>query len=320
MSTALATQQGGSLAISDQELLGVLESSLYPGASSDSIKMVIGYCKAANLDVMQKPVHIVPIWDSKSGRMRDVIMPGVGLYRTQAARSDAYAGVSEPEFGPDITENIGGVSITYPVWCKVIVRRAMKNGNIAEFAATERWKENYAVKGGKEKSIAPNAMWIKRPYGQISKCAEAQALRKAFPEVGSAPTADEIDYERDVTAESRVVSHEPAAPVFYSPADFDKNFPAWRKSINSGKRTPDDIIAIVSSKAQLTAEQIAAIKDCAPIDVGGMTFAEVADALNQAGDVETLDLKADLIRQVDDETQQAELTGMYRNLRAELEG
>ena len=103
MTTALATQQGGSLAISDQELLGVLESSLYPGASPDSIKMVIGYCKAANLDVMQKPVHIVPIWDSKAGRMRDVIMPGVGLYRTQAARSESYAGVSEPEFGPDIT-------------------------------------------------------------------------------------------------------------------------------------------------------------------------------------------------------------------------
>ena len=319
MSTALATQQGGSLAISDQELLGVLESSLYPGASSDSIKMVIGYCKAAKLDVMQKPVHIVPIWDSKSGRMRDVIMPGVGLYRTQAARSDAYAGVSEPEFGPDITENIGGVTITYPAWCKVIVRRAMKSGNIAEFAATERWKENYAVKGGKEKSIAPNAMWIKRPYGQISKCAEAQALRKAFPEVGSAPTSDEMDSERDITAESHVVSSASPAPTFYSQTDFDKNFPAWCKSIQSGKRTPDDIIAIVSSKAQLTAEQIAAIKDCAVVDAF-MSFAEVAEGLNTAGDVETLEVKASLIGMVEDELQQSELTGMYRTLRAELEG
>jgi hypothetical protein len=53
--------------------------------------------------------------------------------------------------------------------------------------------ENYAVKGGQEKSIAPNAMWTKRPYGQLAKCAEAQALRKAFPEIASQPTADEME-------------------------------------------------------------------------------------------------------------------------------
>lgn len=40
--------------------------------------------------------------------MRDVIMPGIGSYRTQAARSGEYAGVSEPEFGQDIEETIGG--------------------------------------------------------------------------------------------------------------------------------------------------------------------------------------------------------------------
>ena len=71
----------------EQELMQVLQSSLYPGAEPASIKMVLGYCKAASLDPMQKPVHIVPMWDSKAGAMRDVIMPGVGLHRTQAARS-----------------------------------------------------------------------------------------------------------------------------------------------------------------------------------------------------------------------------------------
>lgn len=185
-STALAT-------MSEAELLKVLQVSLYPGAAPDSIKMVLGYCKAAGLDPMQKPVHIVPMWDGKAGLMRDVVMPGVNLYRTQAARSGECAGVSEPEFGPDVTETIGGQQITYPAWCRVTVSRRLPTGEIVPFTAREFWKENYAVKGGKEKSIAPNAMWTKRPYGQIAKCAEAQALRKAFPEIASQPTADEME-------------------------------------------------------------------------------------------------------------------------------
>jgi len=71
------------------------------------------------------------------------------------------------------------------------VKRRLSTGDVAEFTAKEFWLENYAIKGGKEKSIAPNAMWTKRPYGQIAKCAEAQALRRAFPELGSQPTSDE---------------------------------------------------------------------------------------------------------------------------------
>lgn len=193
MSNALAKTESTGIALSEPELLKVLGSSLYPGASPESIKMVLGYCKAAGLDPMQKPVHIVPMWDSKSGGMRDVVMPGVNLYRTQAMRSGECAGVTEPEFGPDTTESLGGVQITYPAWCRVTVKRRLPTGEIADFTAREFWRENYAIKGGKEKSIAPNAMWAKRPYGQVAKCAEAQALRKAFPEIASQPTAEEME-------------------------------------------------------------------------------------------------------------------------------
>ena len=190
---AITKHESGALAMPEAELLQVLQSSLYPGAAPASIKLVIGYCKAAGLDPLQKPVHIVPMWDAKARAMRDVIMPGVNLYRTQAARSGQFAGMSEPDFGPDRTDNIGGQNVTYPEWCRVTVKRLLANGTTAEFTAREYWMENYAVKGGQEKSIAPNAMWSKRPRGQIAKCAAAQALRIAFPEIASQPTADEME-------------------------------------------------------------------------------------------------------------------------------
>jgi phage recombination protein Bet len=177
------------VALHDDELMAVLRNSLYPGAKDESIKLVLGYCKAAGLDPLQKPVHIVPMWDKNSRDMRDVVMPGIELYRVKAARTGQYAGCSEPEFGPDVVQVLGGAEVTFPAWCRITVRRIV-GGSIAEFTAVERWTENYAT--AKRDSAQPNAMWAKRPYGQLAKCAEAQALRKGFPEIGSGPTADEM--------------------------------------------------------------------------------------------------------------------------------
>ncbi len=271
MSKALtSTKEVEAMALAEAELLRVLENSLYPGAKHESIKLVIGYCRAAGLDPIQKPVHIVPIWDSKASTMRDVIMPGIGLYRTLAMRDGTFAGLSEPEFGPDVTETLGGVEITYPKWCKVIAKRMLSNGHIAEFPAIERWKENYAMKGGKEKSIAPNTMWAKRPYGQLAKCAEAQSLRKAFPEIGAEPTAEEMEgKEIDMGAAEFVEDSGNGqdkkqvreVPPDYPPEDFDRNLPKWREIIVSGRKSADDVISMISSKYALSADQCATIKN-----------------------------------------------------------
>lgn len=268
MSAITRTDQGA-LALPEAEMMKVLQSSLYPGAAPESIKMVLGYCKAAGLDPMQKPVHIVPMWDSKAKCMRDVIMPGIGLYRTQAARSGC-AGVTEPEFGPDMTESVGGTSITYPAWCRVTVRRRIATGEVVEFTAKEFWKENYATAG--KDSSAPNAMWKKRPYGQIAKCAEAQALRKAFPEIGSEPTADEMMGKtiNEFAEEARATLHpEPQArpALEHYPSDrFAANLPKWRELVITGQKAPADIEAMLSTKATLSEEQRAAIRDLDVVD------------------------------------------------------
>jgi len=186
MSTALATHN-------EDSLVEVLGSSLYPTASANSIKLVLSYCRAAGLDPMQKPVHIVPMWNGKLKCMQDVIMPGIGLYRTSANRTGQFAGMSEPEFGPTVEYTLDKQKFNVPEWCKITVRRQLASGHVGEFTAIEYWIENYAVKGGQEKSVAPNAMWAKRPRGQLAKCAQAQALRAAFPELGALPTAEEME-------------------------------------------------------------------------------------------------------------------------------
>lgn len=196
--TALALTEGSSraLALKEEELIPVLQASLYPGAKPESIKLVLGYCKAAGLDPMQKPVHLVPMSVKKPGggrdeyEWRDVVMPGIGLYRVQAARTGQLAGIDEPVFGPEV-EKFG---IKFPEWCKVTVYR-MIGGQRVAFTALEFWEENYATQ--KRDSDAPNAMWKRRPRGQLAKCTEAQGLRKAFPELGAQPTADEttVDVE-----------------------------------------------------------------------------------------------------------------------------
>jgi len=259
---AIVKHEAGALALGDDELMKVLQSSLYPGAALPSIRMVLSYCKAAGLDPMQKPVHIVPMWDGKAKQMRDVVMPGVNLYRTQAARSGQFAGMTEPDFGPDKTERIGGQEITYPEWCRVTVRRLMPNGSVAEFTAREYWIENYAVKGGQEKSIAPNAMWTKRPRGQIAKCASAQALRIAFPEIASQPTADEMEGKplHHEEAPSHVQTVQRVEPECWPDTAFSLQIPRWGRAVGAGLKTADEIVALARSKGALSAGQEAQIR------------------------------------------------------------
>lgn len=283
---ALTKHEGGALALQEDQLLTVLQSSLYPGAALDSIRLVLSYCKATGLDPMQKPVHIVPMWDGKAKQMRDVVMPGVGLYRTQAART-GHAGTSEPEFGPDVTEKIGGVEITYPQWCRVTVKRRQLTGAVDEFPAKEFWRENYAVKGGAEKSVAPNAMWQKRPYGQLAKCAEAQALRKAFPEVGSAPAAEEMEgkaIEGEVIDGATGEIIEPKTQPVWPDEAFAAQLPRWTKAVEAGMKSVDDILALAKSKGALSPEQDKQIRGIKapvkqepdPVEVAAQRAAETA--------------------------------------------
>ncbi len=252
----------------DEPTWNALKNSIYPGAKDDSVIMAVSYCRARQLDPLMKPVHLVPmsVKDALTGKyeMRDVVMPGVGLYRIQADRSGNYAGAQEPEFGPDLTQTFNGIEITFPQWCKYTLSKLMPNGTIVEFSAKEYWLENYATAG--RDTQAPNAMWKKRPYGQLAKCAEAQALRKGWPEIGQQPTAEEMEGKSlDVNEgkEHGQGTQEPTQPQVlpeYSAEQFQRALADWTTLISKGKKTAAQIINTIESKYTLTSAQIKSIE------------------------------------------------------------
>ena len=175
----------------DTAVWTTLQNSVFPGAKDESILLAVDYCKARKLDILKKPCHIVPmsVTDAKTGNKnwRDVIMPGIYEQRITAFRTGQMAGQDEPVFGDTVTFR----GIEAPEWCRGTVYRFINNERCA-FSHTEYFSEACATtKEGK-----PNSMWSKRPRGQLAKCAEAGALRKAFPdELGGVITADEVNEE-----------------------------------------------------------------------------------------------------------------------------
>lgn len=269
---AIAPQQQAlpaALLMDEEELMQVLETSLYRGAKRASIKMVVGYCKAQRLDPLQKPVHIVPVNAKKPGTNTwewvDTVWPGINLYRTNASRSGRHAGTSEPEFGPNITRKFHippkdgaqgpgrDVEVTFPEWCRVVVKKVLDNGIVAEFVAREFWVENYATVGAY--SDAPNAMWTKRPSGQLAKCTEAQALRKAFPESCSAPTAEEMEGKTVDEHGNMVRTHQPDPNAIG-----DDELQAWIKKAKAAE-TDADAMAVYHEGVKVLQKDITAAQE-----------------------------------------------------------
>lgn len=109
--------------------------------------------------------------------------------------------------------------------------------------------------------------WTQYPKRMRQMRARAFAMRDVFPDVlRGMPVAEELmDHP---VKEKDMGPVEPVAPTTYPQADFDRNFPAWEKVIQAGKKSPADVIATVEAKAKLTDEQRQKIEAVQPpIDV-----------------------------------------------------
>ena len=123
--------------------------------------------------------------------------------------------------------------------------------------------------------------WQSHPRRMLRHKAMIQCARLAF---GFGGIYDQDEAERiveSIDAQTGEIVRPKTAPQPARPAQepypaerFEQNLPAWRNLIQAGRKTADEIIAMVTSRSTLTDAQIQAIRNCAAVDVDATEVTE----------------------------------------------
>lgn len=214
-----------------QDEIDLLKRTVAKGTSDDEFAMFLWFCRNHQVDPVAQEVYCIMRWDSKrdvvgydekterpiyQGGMKMTIQMGIGGLRGLAARKHKdYGSTDEPvwNFGTRKTPAQRKIPefVTVGVWKKGASRPTQATIFWDEFAPTEL-------------ASPKGQFWNYSPANQLAKCAEAQALRKAYPDLNNIYIPEELartagDYTEDgrliVEADGRTPSGEPArADVF----------------------------------------------------------------------------------------------------------
>ena len=153
----------------------LIKSQIAKGATDDELKLFLHVADKSGLDPLSRQIYFI----KRSGKM--TIQTGIDGFRAVADRTGQYVGSSDPVF-----EDNGKI----PAKATVTVNKVV-GGVVGNFTATARWEEYYP---GKSQGF----MWDKMRHTMLGKCAEALALRKAFPaQLSGLYTGDEMDQAGD---------------------------------------------------------------------------------------------------------------------------
>ena len=170
----LDRQESAIRQFSDKEV-ALIKRTICQGATDEELSMFIQNCKRYGLDPFTGQIHAVKRWDSSAGREVLNVQVGIDGFRLIADRTGKWGGTLGPYWcGQDGEWRDVWLSEQYPAAAKVGVLRT-------DFSEPRwgiaRWEAYVATKKGG----APNYMWQKMPAHMLAKCAEALALRSAFP-------------------------------------------------------------------------------------------------------------------------------------------
>lgn len=157
----------------------LIKKQIAPQANNDELKLFLYQCQRTGLDPLTRQIYCI----HRGGKM--TIQTSIDGFRVVAERSGNYAGQSEPEFVEDEKGNIR--------CCKVRVYK-FNNGIRYEAAVGVAYWSEYAQQ---------SPMWTKMKHTMIAKCAEALALRKAFPQdLSGLYTSEEMQQADTVTVDA----------------------------------------------------------------------------------------------------------------------
>jgi len=131
-----------------------------------------------------------------------------------------------------------------------------------EFDATPEANRRVKWSKGKNGGAAYSTNQVKTNIADLANTVLKMACKRAMVAMTLNVTAasdiftqDLEDFPDELREFVKTSDEPPKAVVYYSEADFEKNFPAWAEKIQAGSNTAERIIAMVGAKAPLTEAQ-----------------------------------------------------------------
>lgn len=167
-------------------------------ATNDELSLFVGQCKRTGLDPFAKQIYAIFRYSTKAKAEVMTIQTSIDGFRVIAERTGKFLGKTKTLWC-DAEGKWSDVWLKdeHPHAAKVIVRKKVGR-TPTDTPAVAHWKE-YADES--------SPMWKSMPANQLAKCAEALALRQAFPnDLSGLYTIDEMGRadreQRDLTAGS----------------------------------------------------------------------------------------------------------------------